>query len=383
MSDPLRLRVHERLDQIPAADWNALRPDDNPFLAHAFLAGLEQQGCIQPELGWQPWHLGAYRGDTLVGALPCYLKGNSHGEFVFDWSWAEAYARYGLDYYPKLLAGVPYSPVTGPRLLARDASVAQALLLQLRSECARRRLSSAHVNFVDAAQAPWFDSEHWLERNDWQFHWHNAGYRDFDDFLAALLPKKRKNLRQERARVAAQEVELLTLHGDELGDEDWRFVHTCYSATFEEKGNYPALTEGFLRHLGQTMPRALVVFLARRRGQRLAMALCLRSSSTLYGRYWGSLEEVPGLHFETCYYQGIEYCLREGLSRFEPGAQGQHKIARGFLPQRTRSFHYIQRENFRSAIRSALQAERDDLQRWGEQLQLQSPFAAPVPNPPA
>lgn len=380
---PLRLRRHEGLAQIPAAAWDRLRPDDNPFLSHAFLEGLERHGCIQPELGWQPWHLTAWRGEELVGALPCYAKGNSHGEFVFDWSWAEAYARYGLDYYPKLLAGVPYSPVTGPRLLAADDAVARGLLDGLREHCGDQGFSSAHVNFVAAAQARWFGDARWLERNDWQFHWHDAGYRDFDDFLAALQPKKRKNLRQERAKVAAQGVQLTVLHGDELDEDDWRFVYDCYVSTFEHKGNYPALSADFLRHLGRAMPRSVVVFLARRQGRRVAMALCLRSADTLYGRYWGCSEEIPGLHFETCYYQGIEYCLRHRLRRFEPGAQGQHKIARGFLPRRTRSFHYIARQDFRTAIASALRREHSELQHWGAQLAAQSPFlhapAEPAP----
>ena len=371
---------HERLADIAPAAWDALRPDDNPFLSHAFLAGLEVHGCLRTELGWQPHHLALYAQDRLVGAAPVYLKYNSHGEFVFDWAWAEAYERHGLDYYPKLLCAVPYSPVEGPRLLGDG--MGDILLQVLREECLRHDLSSAHLNFLQPEAAAPADRELWLERNDWQFHWHDAGYRDFDDFLAALLPKKRKNNRQERARVAAAGVEIAALHGDELDDADWRFVHACYAATFEHKGNYPALTEEFLRHLGRTMPRQVVVFLARERGERVAMAFCLRSASTLYGRYWGSLREIPGLHFETCYYQGIAYCLRQGLRRFEPGAQGQHKIARGFLPQRTRSFHFVARTDFRAAIRRHLDAERAQVQHWGASLQAQSPFAIPPAEAP-
>ncbi len=367
-----RIAFHAGLAQIPAAAWDALRPDDNPFLSHAFLAGLERHGCIRADLGWQPHHLARYENDRLVGAAPVYLKANSHGEFVFDWAWADAFERHGFDYYPKLLCAVPYSPVCGPRLLARDPA---PLLDALRRECEQHGLSSVHLNFTAPRQPVPDDPPHWLERNDWQFHWHNDGYRDFDDFLSALLPKKRKNLRQERARVAAQGVELEVRHGDELDDEDWRFIYACYAATFEEKGNYPALTEAFLRHLGAAMPRQVVVFLARQHGERVAMAFCLRSSTTLYGRYWGSLREIPGLHFEACYYQGIAYCLREGLQRFEPGAQGQHKIARGFLPQRTRSFHFVAHPEFRTAIRRSLAAEKIQVEQWGESLWAQSPFA--------
>lgn len=379
MSDPdRRIVFHGRLAEIEPAAWDALRPDGNPFVSHAFLDGLERYGCIRAELGWRPHHLALYDGATLVGSAPVYLKGNSHGEFVFDWHWAEAYERHGLDYYPKLLCAVPYSPVCGPRLLGDSA--APDLLRALRDECDRRGFSTAHINFTATGEAVPDDPQSWLERNDWQFHWHDDGYRDFDDFLAALLPKKRKNLRQERARVAAAGVEFTVLHGDELDDEDWRFVHACYARTFEDKGNFPALTEAFLRHLGAAMPRQVVVMLARQRGERIAMALCLRSATTLYGRYWGAMRDIPGLHFEACYYQGIDYCLREGLTRFEPGAQGQHKIARGFLPQRMRSFHYVARPEFRAAIRRSLETERAEVERHGEWLRAQSPFAPAAPG---
>lgn len=374
-----RIAVHTSLDAIPSAAWDALLPDDNPFLTHAFLAGLERHGCIRSDLGWQPYHLALYQDGRLTAAAPAYLKGNSHGEFVFDWVWADAYARHGLDYYPKLLCAVPYSPVGGPRLLGDAAN----LCTVLRGVCEQQELSSVHVNFVGPGQSAPDTAADWLERNDWQFHWYNDGYCDFDDFLAALLPKKRKNLRQERARVAAQGVSLEALHGDELDDEDWHFVHACYSATFAEKGNYPALTADFLRHLGSSMPRSVVVFLARQHGERVAMAFCLRSGTTLYGRYWGCLREVPGLHFETCYYQGIAYCLREGLRHFEPGAQGQHKIARGFLPQRTRSFHFVVRPEFRAAIRRHIAQEQREIERIGAALRAQSPFARPPSAPEA
>lgn len=374
MAASAEIRFLSGLDEIAAQDWDALRPDDNPFLAHAFLAGLERHGCIRAELGWLPQHAVLFDSGRAVAAAPCYLKDNSHGEFVFDWAWAEAYQRHGLEYYPKLLVAVPYSPATGPRLLGAPAQ-RQMLLQALSRACARYRLSSAHVNFVTADASTDFATDTWLPRRDWQFHWHNRGYRDFDDFVAALKPKKRKNLRQERARVLAQGVSLQTLHGDELDDTDWHFVYACYKDTFSEKGNYPALTEAFLRHLGQSMPRNLVVFLARRHGERVAMALCLRSHDTLYGRYWGCTREVPGLHFETCYYQGLDYCLREGLQRFEPGAQGEHKIARGFLPTPTHSFHYIAQPPFREAIRRALQTEELHWQQNGEYFRAQSPYA--------
>lgn len=381
----MKARFHERLDDIPAAAWDALRPDDNPFLAHAFLAGLERHGCVDPRTGWQPYHLGLYEGDRLVAAAPLYLKGNSHGEFVFDWSWAHAYESHGLDYYPKLLCAVPYSPVTGPRLLVGSGAGARALRATLaaaiRVEAQRLGLSSAHLNFATGADAAAFADSGWLPRFDWQFHWRNpgsengGGWRDFDDFLAALSHKKRKNIRHERARVARAGVACEIRHGDELDDAEWQALHDFYLATFDDKGNYAALTLDFFRHLGHTLPRNVVAVLCRRGDCTIAGTLMLRSSTTLYGRYWGACEHVEGLHFEACYYQGIEYCLRERLATFEPGAQGEHKVARGFLPVRTHSFHWIADPRFRAAIADALRREARSLEAYRADVLAHSPFA--------
>ncbi|MEP7042009.1 MAG: GNAT family N-acetyltransferase [Dokdonella sp.] len=383
----LQARFHARLRDIDADAWNALLPDDNPFLDHAFLSGLEQHGCIGARTGWRSHHLGLYDGDRLVAAAPLYLKGNSHGEFVFDWSWASAYAQHGLDYYPKLLCAVPYSPVSGPRLLVGDGSDAEALraalVTALRAEAERLDLSSAHLNFSVDADAAVLDRSDWLARFDWQFHWHNqpveqGGWRDFDAFLAALNHKKRKNIRQERARVSRAGVSCELRHGDELDDVEWLALHAFYLATFDDKGNYPALTLDFFRHLGRTMPRRVVAVLCRRDGALIAGTLMLRSSTTLYGRYWGCTEQVEGLHFEACYYQGIDYCLREGLTTFEPGAQGEHKLARGFLPTRTRSFHWIADRRFRAAVADALEREAYHLNGYREDLLEHSPYAQAV-----
>jgi len=364
---------------IPADAWNALLPDDNPFVDHAFLDGLERHGCIDKRKGWQPHHLTLSDGGRVVAAAPLYLKGNSHGEFVFDWNWANAYAQHGLDYYPKLLCAVPYSPVTGPRLLAgcgEDAgALRRALVDTMRGEAERRDLSSAHLNFSTIADSTLLDTSDWLSRFDWQFHWRNdRGWRDFEDFLGALNSKKRKNIRQERARVARAGVTCDIRHGDELDDEDWSTLHDFYLATFDDKGNYPALTLAFFRHLGQNMPRRVAAVLCRKDGKMIAGALLLRSATTLYGRYWGCRETVEGLHFEACYYQGIEYCLREGLTAFEPGAQGEHKLARGFLPTMTRSFHWIADPRFRVAIADALRHESRMLVRYRDELIEHSPF---------
>jgi predicted N-acyltransferase len=376
----LHARFHPRLDAIEAADWDALVADDNPFVGHAFLSGLERHGCLSAEYGWQPHHLGVYAEERLVAAAPLYLKGNSHGEFVFDWSWAAAYERNGLAYYPKLLAGVPYSPVTGPRLLAgrgEDAAALRRVLTGLiERETGRLGLSSAHANFVADDDAAALADAGWLARGDWQFHWHNRGWSDFDDFLDALSSKKRKNIRQERAQVARAGVHCTPMLGGDLDEATWNAVHRLYRRTFDAHGNYAALTPAFFRHLGRALPTRSMVVLCRRGAELVAMALFLRSADTLYGRYWGAESEVPGLHFEACYYQGIDYCLRERLARFEPGAQGEHKVARGFLPVATRSFHHVVDERFRAAIADALRAEARALEDYRRDVLAHAPYTA-------
>jgi uncharacterized protein len=386
MTDRLTVRFHSRLDEISAAAWNALLPDDNPFVNHAFLSGLERHGCLLQEHGWLPHHIGLYKNGTLVAAAPLYLKTNSHGEYVFDWAWANAYARNGLDYYPKLLCAVPYSPVTGPRLLVgigNDASELRTHLINaICAESERLHLSSAHLNFALSSDIAEFRGTNWLPRFDWQFHWHNpsteqGGWRDFIDYLDAMTPKKRKNIRQERARVERAGVHCEIREGHEIGVDLWKQVHDFYTTTFDEKGNYPALTLPFFHHLGSALPNRTLVVLAWRKDKLIAAALLLRSSDTLYGRYWGCSENIPGLHFEVCYYQGIDYCLRHGLRSFEPGAQGEHKLARGFLPTMTRSFHYLADIRFRAAVADSLQHEARALREYHAELLAHSPFISP------
>lgn len=362
------------LADVRARDWDALHDGRNPFVAHAFLHGLESQGCLRRDWGWTPHHLTLWEGDTLVAAAPGYLKDNSHGEFVFDHAWAHAYARYGRDYYPKWLCAVPYSPVTGPRLLAQDAAHRKALLTAVRDEVLRLGLSSAHVNFHAEEEDDAFASD-WLPRIDVQYHWRNPGHwRDFDGFLADFDHKHRKNIRQERAKVQRAGVVIRTVHGDEATAADLEAMFGFYLRTFQDYGNSPALTLPFLQHLAQTMPRQLVMFLADHDGRTIAGALCLRGHDTLYGRYWGAEAPLPGLHFETCYYQGIAYCLREGLARFEPGAQGEHKIARGFLPALVRSRHWIADPEFAGALANWCAEESQAVRRYALTLQSHSPF---------
>ncbi len=373
------IRFLDSLGGIPAADWDALVPDGNPFVSHAFLSGMEAKGCLREDYGWKPYHLGIFDAhDRLIAAAPTYLKGNSHGEFVFDWSWASAWERAGGDYYPKMLVASPYSPVPGPRLLVREGIEAEILRNRLTAalvdEADRLGLSSIHANFLADADLDAFD-DRWLVRSDYQFHWHNQGYADFDGFLASLKAKKRKNIRQERTHALASGLKLEMRGGDELSDAEWREIHALYELTFDLKGNHAALTARFFQYLGRTLGAKVQVAMARDGQEIVAMALFLRGGDALYGRYWGASVEISGLHFELCYYRGIDYAIREGIARFEPGAQGEHKLARGFLPTLTHSRHYIAHEGFRQAVAGALEQETLHREAYRDELLAHSPYA--------
>ena len=371
------IRFHAAIAELPAAEWDALRADANPFVSHAFLDALERSGCIRPDWGWQAHHLGLYEDGRLLAAAPLYLKGNSHGEFVFDWSWASAWERAGGEYYPKLLNGVPYSPVPGPRLLAGNHAHTPSLQRELAEamcrEAERLDLSSVHANFLQPAELAAF-GDGWLARSDVQFHWHNRGYRHFPDFLAALSHKKRKNILRERRQVAAGGLAIEWRSGDTLSLDEWQRVHALYEATFDMKGNHAALTAGFFHRLG-TLGSTAQLALARDGAAIVAMALFVQGGNVLYGRYWGASVDVPGLHFELCYYRGIEHAIAHGLERFEPGAQGEHKLARGFLPVRTHSRHYLANPGFRAAVAKALASEAEAVDAYAAELQSHSPYA--------
>lgn len=376
MRTRLTTKLLPALDQVDPASWDALRSDDNPLVSHVFLSALERTGCLRPDWGWVPHHLTLWDGDALVAAAPMYLKDNSHGEFVFDHAWARAYAEHGLDYFPKWLGAAPYSPVTGPRLLAPTPELQATLATAMAMLCRQQGLSSVHVNFHDHADDAHFGDE-WLLREDIQYHWRNdAGWQDFDAFLGAMDHKHRKNIRQERRRVRDAGVTFRQLHGDEASQADLAAIHGFYLQTFAEYGNPPALTLDFIREITREMPRNVLIILAEKAGETIAGALCLRASDTLYGRYWGSHVQLSGLHFETCYYQGIEYCLRHGLTRFEPGAQGEHKLARGFLPTPVRSRHWIADPRFRQALDAWCADEVAAVRRYGQQAMEHSPFKA-------
>lgn len=367
------------LSNVQASAWNRLIPDNNPFLNHAFLHGLEQHDCVGEKWGWYPQHVAIVEDGEPVAAMPLYLKDNSYGELVFDWNWADAYQRAGIPYYPKLVSAIPYTPVTSSRLLVAperpDAPALKQQLLKEALQLAREReLSSLHILFPDQADMATLEHEGLLSRMATQFHWHNQAYTNFDDFLARFTAKRRKNLKRERRLVRDQGIEVEWLDGHNAGDEHWQVFHQCYLATFDKHWGYATLSLDFFRHLGQNLPEQVVLMLAKREGRYIAGALSLRSDNTLYGRHWGSLEEVDHLHFELCYYQGIEYCIQHGLQHFEPGAQGEHKVSRGFEPTTTWSGHWLAHSGFSQAIARHLAHEREAMQDYMMELRTHLPF---------
>jgi len=380
----MQTRVINRIMDVPAAAWNALAGTDHPFTRHEFLAALERHDCVGERYGWLPCHILAEDADgRLAGAVPLYLKDNSYGEFVFDWAWADAYQRAGLPYYPKLVASIPYTPVTGPRLLvppqADPAGVRAALLramFRLREDC---NASSVHCLFTSQADTLALCDRGFMRRSSCHFHWHNDGYRDFDDFLSRLSARKRKKIRRERryVREAGLQMELLT--GADASEEQWRIMHGFYRSTFERKSGIPTLSLPFFLDISRSMGDQVLLVFARHGAKEVAGAIMLRSGQALYGRHWGCLHDYHSLHFETCYYQGIDYCIEHGLQLFEPGAQGEHKISRGFLPTYTWSAHWIEEPRFREAIRRYLEEEQDWMRSYHDDLLQTSPFRRAEP----
>jgi predicted N-acyltransferase len=360
-SQAISIATHSSVESIDADQWNSLA-GDYPFQRHEFLSALEHSRCVGPSTAWQPMHLSATDATGhLVGALPLYLKFDSRGEFVFDWGWADAFERAGLSYYPKLVAAVPFTPANGPRLLldtdAVSADVATALIKACEDLARTSQASSIHVLFPEERDRGLFAAAGYLERKGCQFHWRNRDYADFDEFLAQFTSAKRKKVRRERRRIAEANIAFEQLAADELSQRDWDAVFEFYSRTFMRRGRPPYLNREFFDEIITTMPDRLIVILARYESRPIATAICFRSDSALYGRYWGSLADFHSLHFETCYYQGIEYCIREKLALFEPGTQGEHKVSRGFSPTQTWSCHHVFDEEFRHAIEDFLDRE--------------------------
>jgi predicted N-acyltransferase len=386
-SNELRIVVADDLGGVSAAEWNALGAAPYPFLRHEFLRALETEGCLGERYGWVPQHLLAYAGSRLVGAAPLYLKLNSYGEFVFDWGWADAYRRNGLDYYPKLVSAAPYTPATGPKLLVSSGIDSAAVRRKLAAAATRLaeglRVSSLHWLFSPAEEAHWLESTGLLRRTGCQFHWRNEGYDDFDALLAAFSAEKRKKLKRERRRVAEDGITFRLLHGGDATESDWAFFHTLYADTFHRRGGIPTLSRDFFLRLAELTPESVLLVIADHGRRPVAAAFCLVGTDTLYGRHWGCRETYHSLHFEACYYQGLEYCIRRRLARFEPGAQGEHKVSRGFLPTPTWSTHWIADPRFRSAIEGFLAMESRTVSDYCADMLSHSPYKARDDRRPA
>lgn len=363
------------LRDLPALSWDALVPAGQPFLRHAFLSALEDSGSVSRQTGWAAEHLVLERDGEVRALLPAYRKWHSFGEYVFDHGWADACERAGIAYYPKLLGAVPFSPVSGPRLLSADPADALLLLQALPKYLVKGELSGAHINFTDSSlDEQMLGQPGWMERLGCQFHWRNRGYRDFQDFLDTLSSRKRKQMRKEREQVTGQGIDFQWLRGDELDQARWDFVYRCYANTYAVRRRAPYLTREFFSLLAERMPEALRVVVARQNGRDVAMALSLVGGDSFYGRYWGCLDEFDRLHFETCFYQGMDYAIAEGLQRFDAGAQGEHKLIRGFEPVLTRSWHYLRHAGLRRAVDEFLAQERDGVRAYAEQAREMLPY---------
>ena len=374
----MTIRILDSLDSIAAADWNRLA-GDNPFLCHAFLDGLHTTGCAAPKTGWEPRFITLWEHGHLTGALPLYLKHHSYGEYVFDWAWADAYQRLGHAYYPKLLGAVPFTPVTGPRLLAASAERRTELVTAALALAKESGVSSLHVLFPPASEAAELERQGLMLRHGVQFHWSNPGYRDFNDFLATLSHDKRKKIKQERRKQTDAGVSFTHLAGAAIQESDWDFFMACYQRTYQLHHSTPYLNREFFLHLGERMRDNVLLIVATQDGDPIASALNIYSAHALYGRYWGSLRYVPGLHFETCYYQGIEFCIAQNIPLFEGGAQGEHKLARGLLPQRTVSAHWLAHPEFAEAVTRFLRKETNGIEDYVDELSEHSPFKQDQP----
>ena len=376
--EPIAIRLAGSMAELEAEAWDAVAGADNPSVSHAFLAALEESGSAGGKTGWLPRHLVMEdEAGRLVAAAPMYLKSHSYGEYVFDHGWAEAYERAGRHYYPKLQVAVPFTPVTGPRLLVHPAAPSgtrEALIAGMIEVARRLGVSSLHITFPTEEEWRALGSAGLLQREGEQFHWQNRGYGSFDDFLAALSSRKRKNIRKERAAALAGGLEVLTLTGKEIEERHWDAFFRFYRNTGDRKWGHPYLTRDFFARLGATMAQKVVLIMAERRGRLLAGALNLCGRTTLYGRNWGSEGDYPFLHFECCYYRAIDYAIARGLERVEAGAQGPHKIQRGYLPQPTYSAHWLRDAGFAKAVGDYLARERRAVRLEREELALSSPF---------
>jgi predicted N-acyltransferase len=374
-----RTRIVSSLSEIGQPAWDELaqsQGDANPFLSFAFLHALHESGSASPKAGWQPQFLTIWHGERLDAALPLYVKSHSYGEYVFDWAWADAYQQHGLEYYPKLLSAIPFTPVSGNRLMARNAKARDALIDALCAAQTQSGVSSTHVLFPPEEEAQALQEAGFMLRTGVQFHWLNPGYRDFEHFLSTLEQKKRKNIRAERRKVREAGVSFRHIAGEQASEADWRFFKRCYDHTYQDHYSTPYLNLDFFLRIGATMPQNILLIVAEQDGKPIASSLLIHDGRVLYGRYWGALVHVPCLHFETSYYQPIEFCIAQGIQVFEGGAQGEHKMARGFLPQKTWSAHWLDHPAFADAIERFLQREKHGTDSYIDELNERNPFKA-------
>jgi len=374
----MRTNISTSITATDSAAWDALDAGGSPFLRHAFLAELEATHCVGGATGWQPAPIVLYDEHGLAAAAPAFLKAHSFGEFVFDFSWAQAYAQHGLAYYPKLVLGVPFTPASGARLLVRpglDATrMRAALIAAIRDYAEAHALSSIHALFVDEADRAALAGDGWLARHDVQFHWHNQQYRDFDHYLDGFTADKRKKAKRERRRVADEGICFETLLGGALDRKTIDEIYDLHRDTFLRHGHEPYLTRAFFRKLPKALGDSFMVKRARCGNETLAAAVFFWSPEALYGRYWGAVEQHHSLHFETCYHQGIEFCIERGIARFEPGTQGEHKVSRGFVPANTWSMHWIVDARFRDAIGDYLRREGAHVDRYAQEIATHVPY---------
>jgi predicted N-acyltransferase len=371
--------VIDSLSRVGSEEWNRLAGDD-PFLRHEFLAALEESGCVGGRSGWEPQFIVVHDGNSLAAAMPLYRKTNSYGEYVFDWAWADAYRRHGLRYYPKLVCAVPFTPATGRRLIAASRLDRQRLLRAALGLAAAEKSSSLHVLFPDSNEASELEEQGLMLREGVQFHWRNEAFESFDDFLSTLRHDKRKKIKQERQRVRGSGIVFRRLRGDEASLTEWRFFAQCYERTYYSHGAMPYLNLEFFRRIGAAMPENVLLIVAEKDGQRIAASLAVHNQRTLYGRYWGALRYFPALHFETCYYQAIEFCIERKIPVFEGGAQGEHKLARGFSPVKTYSAHWLAHPRFARAVEDYLREESASVARYIDELDAHAPFRRQEPQ---
>lgn len=376
------IRVIERIADIPAREWNVLVNDAHPLLRHELFAAFEDTGCAVPQAGWAPRHLVVTERGEIVGAAPIYVKSHTYGEFVFDFAWAEAYQRAGLRYFPKLISAIPFTPVAGPRLLVADRpdrpEVEQQLIAGATELARQLGASSMHWLFPHAADIEHLERGGLMRRDGFQYHWLNPGYRDFEDFLSTLNAKRRKQIRRERRYVEEAGIELEVLQGRAISSAHWDLMHDFHQATIQHYGAPPFLTRAFFHRLADTMPENVLMVLARQGHDYVGGAFNFIGPDAIYGRYWGGRQDIHSLHFEVCYYSAMDFAIARGLKRFEGGAGGEHKLARGFVPVPTFSAHWLQHPQFSRAVADFLARERNGVELYLDELNEHTPFRKSV-----